>query len=275
MLDWGKHKLGWKVLVALLGLGLGLAQAAPAKTEALPTMTIASAINKAGRQRMLSQRIVKAYCQIALKVLPGKSTAILDSSVKLFDEQLAELKQFSHKPEIQEALTREATLWTDMRAIAVAPVSQDGARKLMDLSEGLLQAAQKVTQLLETESGSKAGRLVNVAGRQRMLSQRIAKFYMLKKMGFNQPEIMKGLEQARKEFVSAQQELAAAPQNNAEIKQELEQARVQWGFFEIALERQDEGGDSLKSITNVATTSERILETMNTATALYEKVEGH
>jgi hypothetical protein len=271
MLEWMKRKSGWKIGVLVLGLGLSLAEAAPAKTE--PAMTISSAINKAGRQRMLSQRIVKAYCQIGLKVLPGKSTAILDNSVKLFDEQLAELKQFSQKPELQEALAKEAALWAEMRAVAVAPVSQEGARKLTGLSEGVLQAAQKVTQLLETESGSKAGRLVNLAGRQRMLSQRLAKFYMLKKWGFNQPEIASGIEQARKEFVSALQELVTAPQNTAEIKEELEQARVQWGFFEIALERQDEG-DSLKSITNVATTSERILETMNNVTALYEKVEG-
>ena len=186
---------------------------------------------------------------------------------------MAELKQFSAKPEIQEALAREASLLAEMRAVAVAPVSQDGARKLMGLSEGVLQAAHKVTQLLEAESGSKTGRLVNIAGRQRMLSQRLAKFYMLKKWGFNQPEIASGIEQARKEFATAMQELVAAPQNTAEIKEELEQARVQWGFFEIALERQDDG-DNAKSVTNVATTSERILETMNTVTALYEKVEG-
>jgi len=271
MLEWMKQNFGWKIGVLVLGLSFSLAEAAPVKT--VPTMSIASAINKAGRQRMLSQRIVKAYCQVGLKVLPGKSSTILDNSVKLFDEQLVELKQFSRKPEIQEALAKEEALWTEMRAVAIAPVSRDGAKNLMDMSEGLLQAAHKVTQLLENESGSKTGHLVNLAGRQRMLSQRLAKFYMLKKWGFNQPEITSGIEQGKKEFVSALQELIAAPQNTDEIKVELDQARLHWVFFEIALKRQQEE-EGLRYTTNVATTSERILEVMNTATALYEKADG-
>lgn len=255
------------LLVSLASNGAPL----PAKPE---PMGLAVAINKAGRQRMLSQRIVKAYCQIGLKVQPEKSRSILEKSANLFDAQLAELRQTAARPEIQEALVKEAALWGELRAIAVAPVSRDGARKLADLSEALLQAAHKVTQLYENASGTKTGKLVNMAGRQRMLSQRLAKFYMLKKWGFNQPEIASGIEQARKEFVSALQELNAAPQNTPAIKQELELAKIQWVFFENALAQQD-GGEDLMLASNVATTSERILEVMDQVTSLYEKIEGN
>jgi hypothetical protein len=107
-----------------------------------------------------------------------------------------------------------------------------------------------------------------------MLSQRLAKLYMLKKWGFNQPEIASGIEQAKKEFTSALQELAAAPQNTPAIRQELELAKTQWVFFENALGQHD-GGEDLMFASNVATTSERILEVMDKVTALYEKVEGN
>lgn len=243
----------------------------PAKPE---PMTLSAAINKAGRQRMLSQRIVKAYCQIGLKVRPDKSRAILDKSVHLFDAQLVELTHAAGKPEIQEAMAKEASLWREMRAVATGPVDQDGARKLMEQNEALLKAAHKVTLLFESESGTKAGKLVNIAGRQRMLSQRLAKFYMLKKWGFNQPEITSGIEQAKKEFVSALQELMAAPQNTSAIQQELELAKIQWVFFENALGQHD-GGEDLLFASNVATTSERILEVMDKVTGLYEKVESN
>lgn len=238
------------------------------------SMTLSVAINKAGRQRMLSQRIVKAYCQIGLKVRPDKSRAILDNSVNLFDAQLVELRQFAGKPEIQEALVKEAALWGELRTVATGPVDRDGARKLMELNEALLQAAHKVTLLFESASGTKFGKLVNIAGRQRMLSQRLAKFYMLKKWGFNQPEIASGIEQAKKEFASALQELAAAPQNTPAIQHELELAKTQWVFFENALGQHD-GGEDLMFASNVATTSERILEAMDKVTALYEKPEGN
>lgn len=247
------------------------ANGAPAKPE---PEGLAVEINKAGRQRMLSQRIVKAYCQMGLKIQPEKSRSILEKSTNLFDAQLTELRRTAARPEIQEALAREAVLWDELRAVAVAPVSRDGARKLVDLSEALLQAAHKVTQLYENASGTKAGRLVNMAGRQRMLSQRLAKFYMLKKWGFSQPEIASGIEQARKEFISALHELDAAPQNTPTIRQELELAKTQWVFFENALAQQD-GGDDLMLASNVATTSERILEVMDKVTSLYEKVEGN
>jgi len=53
--------------------------------EALAQITdLNSAINKAGRQRMLSQRMAKAYFQIGQQVEVDRSKKILDASVSLF-----------------------------------------------------------------------------------------------------------------------------------------------------------------------------------------------
>ena len=50
-----------------------------------------SAINKAGRQRMLSQRMAKVYFQIGQQVEVDRSKKALEVSVALFDRQLVEL----------------------------------------------------------------------------------------------------------------------------------------------------------------------------------------
>lgn len=240
---------------------------APA-TDASATLTIASTINKAGRQRMLSQRMVKAYCQLVLKVEPEASQKILQDSVALFDAQLAELRGIAVKPELQQAWTSESEMWMQMRPVVTGRVSVEGAKKLMELSEPLLVAAHKLTQQLETESGKQAGHWVNIAGRQRMLSQRISKFYMLKKLGFNTPENNAALNKAVAEFLSAHEELVKGAQNNPSIATELRIAKTHWNFFNIAL---NDSGDQIQILEMVADTSERLLVIMDRVTGMFEQ----
>ncbi|MEY2952098.1 MAG: hypothetical protein RLZZ401_185, partial [Pseudomonadota bacterium] len=59
---------------------------------------IGDAINKAGRQRMLSQRMGKAWLSLGLGVQVEAARRVLDQSMALFDRQLTELKAFSPSP---------------------------------------------------------------------------------------------------------------------------------------------------------------------------------
>jgi nitrate/nitrite-specific signal transduction histidine kinase len=48
------------------------------------SLSIGAAINKAGRQRMLSQRMAKAYAMQSAGVMPERAGLLLDSSRRLF-----------------------------------------------------------------------------------------------------------------------------------------------------------------------------------------------
>jgi nitrate/nitrite-specific signal transduction histidine kinase len=256
----------------LFGLLLALVLSVPGG-EALAQITdLNVAINKAGRQRMLSQRMAKAYFQIGQQVDVERSKKILDSSISTFDRQLVELKNFAPTPEIKETYLKLEQSWLAYKDLLVgATPSQPNGRKVLDLSEQVLGLAHQGTVQLEKKSGSTAGRLVNISGRQRMLSQRMAKFYQAIAWGVGNDNSPAELDKARKEFAAAHQELASAPSNTPQIKDSLELVKQQWMFFENALNQK--AGPDRRPQTAVATTSERILEEMETVVAQYEKLK--
>lgn len=250
----------WLVLLGLLLLGFPLAGSAA-------DTSLAAAINKAGLQRMLSQRVLRSYCQVGLGLMPEQSQVQLDSAVALFERQLSELKSVASTSQVQEALAEVTRIWQPFREVAQAPISRAGAARLLYLNDDLLHAAHKVVQLLQDLSGSSTARLVNIAGRQRMLSQRLVKFYMLQEWGFDTPTIQDEFEIAQNAFADALSRLMAAPENTPAIRKELDEAELQWTWFGAALSLRGEASYRLV----VADTGERLLAHMHRVTKLYEE----
>lgn len=240
--------------------------AAPAVATTEAPLTLPQAINKAGRQRMLSQRCAKAWLMQALGVMPDTAASLLQSSMRLFEAQMSELSRLQPNAEVQAALVQLTADWQGYRAALLSAPSPEAAAQLYTRNEAVLGAAHAATLAYERSSGTPVGRLINVAGRQRMLSQRMAKFVFFARYGIETKAAVEALGKAREEFVGAFNLLKAAPQNTARINSELALADQQWFFFENAL-AQDNSPKALKA---VATTSERILEQLNLVVGLYE-----
>lgn len=241
---------------------------------AIPQVSsINDAINKAGRQRMLSQRAAKSYMALGQKVLGDVPGKVLSASVVLFERQLVELKAFAPTAEIRTTYSQLEQAWGDYKGDLVsATPDKAGAEKVISLAGKVLKLANDGTAQLETVSGKPAGRLVNIAGRQRMLSQRMAAFYLSASWGVQSTAAVDEVKKARDEFVAAHDILSSAPEATGAIKSELALAQIQFTFFDAALNDIRPGSGDLRAQENVFTTSERILQVMNTVTGMYEKI---
>jgi nitrate/nitrite-specific signal transduction histidine kinase len=231
------------------------------------------AINKAGRQRMLSQRMAKCYMAMGQAVLPDVAERHLAASMALFDRQLAELKAFSPSADIRSTYTQLEAAWSDYKGTLVGSTpSKAGGEPVLAAAGKVLVLANQGTGQLEAASGKSVGKLVNIAGRQRMLSQRMGAYYLSASWGVQATRSTAEVTAARDEFVKAHDLLKKAPEANEAIRAELQLAESQFTFFEAALRNLKPGANETQAMANVFTTSERILQVMDGVTGMYSRL---
>ncbi|PLY12492.1 MAG: hypothetical protein C0631_16685 [Sedimenticola sp.] len=231
-------------------------------------ISMGEAINKAGRQRMLTQRIVKSYAQMGQDIRYLVAKQHLNDSVALFETQLRELKQFNKQAETTRALQQVERLWGPVKAIATGEVSKNKVEALRSNAEQLLVACHQVVLLLEDQSGTSQGHLVNIAGRQRMLSQRMGNLYTLFSWGFEKQQYRSDYNLAISEFEQALNELKQAPENNSDIAKALNQVSHNWDMFKYSSRMKE--GEYVPGL--VARMLDKILVQMNDITGMYAQL---
>ena len=232
------------------------------------------AINKAGRQRMLSQRMGKAWLALVHDVEPASARPVLDRSMALFDRQLVELKAFAPTPDIRDTYGKLEAAWSDYKVTLVGSApGKGGAGAVLAADARVLALAHQGTVQYETASGKPVGKLVNIAGRQRMLSQRMAKFYLAATLPVDAATANAEIAKARGEFLAAMDVLRNAPEATVRIREELQLADGQWVFFDSALKKMQPGTTG-KPLSDVFVSSENLLAVMDRVTGLYSAVKG-
>lgn len=228
------------------------------------------AINTAGRQRMLTQRITGSYIQAGLGANRESARDRLAQSVELFEQQHAELMRLKLPEAIHDALIQIGADWDEFRALANGELNREWVGQLVALDGKLLQACEQVVAMLEQASGSTQGRLVNISGRQRMLSQRIVKNYMLVAAGLAGQDTVSQIGHDRDEFRKSLNTLLSERNYSAQIGDKLAEVSAQWVWVESALDMTDDNYYPLI----VADVCEKILQLLESLTRMYAAVEA-
>lgn len=248
----------------MIGLGLGwFAQLTRAEADPLV------ALNAAGEQRMLSQRIVKSFAQLGLNLQPLAAKAQLDDALHRFDANLESLREPAQaSPQAGEAFLALEDASHGMRALAVGVPSLLAAERLTRQADSVLVAAERLVRALGASAATPQGSMVSLAGRQRMLSQRLAKAYLLATWGTRSPALREELDAASLEFAGGLALLREQPQNSAELRRELDDLRLQWDWLQTALD--SEGASSYQLV--VVEAADAILAGSERVTRLYQEL---
>lgn len=151
-------------------------------------------IDMSGKLRMLSQRIAASACHLSEGVDKDATAAMLQSSAQEFDKILNALEHGDDSLNIKGAETKRKTLakieavkerWAPLKEAALAMASGDlsegNVNTVLDGNLALLGAAVELVPAIVGEYSNPAeiiqadAILIDIAGRQRMLTQRISK----------------------------------------------------------------------------------------------------
>ena len=230
-------------------------------------------VNLCGRFRVLSQRMAVAWAMLAAGVSAEKAAVRLRALEVELERALVQLGALELPASLvlhRHALT---SAWPDFRAaLAEEGAAPARAEWVLNASETLFEAADRLTRAAEQLFALAEVHYVNVAGRNRMLSQRIAKLFLLRDWVL-QPEGIQGeITAAVEEFERNLHELSQNGRSLPELSAQLQEVADQWQKFMRTLTPEISRTRAGQQIRAVVAEADRLLRHVDTAVKLYERL---
>ena len=248
---------------------------------------LAVQINLSGRQRMLTQKMSKEAFLVALGVAPAENRRNLKATAALFDRTLRGLmdgdegQRLAPAPNdaIRAQLGKVMALWSKFRPLVEKVAAGDVSRPVLERiardNLPLLAEMNRAVKLFEKAAGTDTAEIalvINLSGRQRMLTQKMTKEYLLVALGIDAAENRRNLKATAALFDRTLKGLRDGndelpPTRDPAIRAQLDKVMALWAKFRPLLSRPP-GRENLAAI---AAANLPLLAEMNRAVKMYEE----
>ena len=264
---------------------------------AITASEYAVVINLSGRQRMLTQKMSKEMLLIANNIDAEANRANLEKTAKLFDTTLAGLRDGNAEMGLPATegkvtlrqLAKINKLWDEFNMV-VTEVVKGGSvdiAKVAELNLPLLKNMNTAVRLYEKEAkkvtGKSAGVVINLAGKQRMLTQKMSKEMSLVALNHDAENNKTNLrstaslfDRTLKGLLDGDNDLELPGTKDQAIRAQLTVVADLWEGFKPLVERAssiDSKGVSKEDLVKMSKLNLPLLKEMNKAVKMYEQLE--
>ena len=224
-------------------------------------------INIAAKQRMLSQQIAKDYLYVHKNIALNKTEKELQHSLNSFFKAHEILIHSIKDEEVKNLLDFVELSSNDFNQSIHKPFSIENAQLILDLSESMLEGNQYILDSLKNSVKVEEFKMIEISGKQRMLAQRIAKYYIAYQVGIKDENTVRSMKKAVIDFSTNLNRLLKYKKNTALINKKINEVNRLWIIVHKFYNNIEKGGLPLI----VFNSTDKITKKMNEITELYRK----
>jgi Type IV pili methyl-accepting chemotaxis transducer N-term len=228
------------------------------------SQVLSVAINRTARCRMLSQRAAKAFGLVALGLNTEYTKPVLQRSIKEMRDTITEVDSYTRGRTFANSRAEFSAKVLPFLAELSSEPTLAKFRATALQSDKILESANSMVVALESLANSPASKLINIAGRQRMLTQRLAKNYLMLDAKIDGELAKSAIDADRTLFLESHKLLGAAAISTPAIKESLDKSV---NLFSEYMDAFSKGANREP----IARLSESILGELENQTFLYEK----
>jgi hypothetical protein len=191
-------------------------------------MTTAVAVNISGSLRMLVQRMMKDHLMVGAGMRTELARGQMEDAIELFEKRLILLKKWAPTKTMRYLVRRIEFGWYPHKDRLLRVPLREAVPGLLRENQDLTEFCNDLVEEIIRHSGSHATGVINIAGRQRMLSQRIAKNCVAMYWGVGGVSVWTEFHESVALFEEGMQRLMASRFNTPMVAVALERAAAMW-----------------------------------------------